>query len=125
MGYQEFKQLKSKNRATYFKCDKRKRVEPLNGDVTVKVSIMKFNGLELKAQRGKFLPLVVNKSCGSQELFCAEYEKLEPHDKGEIKTFEDYVAFYPDATKVTFFESQTNNLHYKSTKRSMESFSAK
>lgn len=53
LGYQE---LKKEKRASYFRCDKKSKkanVENLEEEVTVNVGVMKYDGLEMKAQRGK------------------------------------------------------------------------
>ena len=59
-GYKQFKELKEEKRATYFRRDSREKknrnaTERLDDKVTVNVGFMKYDGVDMKGQRGKSL----------------------------------------------------------------------
>ena len=58
LGYKQFKKLKEEKRATYFRRDSREKknrnaTERLDDKVTVNVGFMKYDGVDVKGQRGK------------------------------------------------------------------------
>ena len=63
---------------------------------------MKYDGLEMKAQRGKTfnMPFKVRKGCGKKELLAAAFAKSKAHNKVDTKTMEHYELLYADATVV-------------------------
>ena len=105
LGYEKYQELKKEKRASYFRCDKKSKkanVENLEEEVTVNVGVMKYDGLEMKAQRGKTfnMPFKVRKGCGKEELMAAAYAKSKAHNKVDTKTMEHYELLYADATVV-------------------------
>ena len=66
----------------------------------VNVSVMKFDGVEMKGQRGKLLPLLTSKSCDRGELFEAAFAKLKAHNQGEMQGIEECELLYSDANVV-------------------------
>lgn len=105
LGYQKYQEMKKEKRATYFRCDKKSKKandENMEEEVTVNVGVMKFDGLEMKAQRGKTfnIPFKVKKACTKEELMAAAYAKSRAHNKPDTKTIEHYELLYPDATVV-------------------------
>ena len=106
LGYKQFKELKEEKRATYFRRDSREKknrsaTERLEDKVTVNVGFMKYDGVDMKGQRGKSLPLTITKSSDRQELMDAAFAKLKAHNTVlEMKAIGDYELWYPDATVV-------------------------
>ena len=41
---------------------------------------MKYDGINMKGQRGKSLPLTITKECDGKELMHADYAKLKAHN---------------------------------------------
>ena len=104
LGYEKYQELKKEKRASHFRCDKKSKkanVENLE-EVTVNVGVMKYDGLEMKAQRGKTfnMPFKVRKGCGKKELMAAAFAKSKAHNKVDTKTMEHYELLYADATVV-------------------------
>ena len=106
LGYKQFKELKEEKRATYFRRDSREKknrnaTERLEDKVTVNVGFMKYDGVDMKGQRGKSLPVTITKSSDRQELMGAVFAKLKAHNTvPEMKAIGDYELLYPDATVV-------------------------
>ena len=101
LGYKQFKELKGEKRATYFRREKKNRnAECLDEKVTVNVGFMKYDGVDMKGQRGKSLPLTITKSSDRKELMDAAFGKLKAHNMAEIKSIGDYELLYSDATVV-------------------------
>ena len=101
LGYKQFKELKEEKRATYFRRDKKnKTAERVDEKVTVNVGFMKYDGMEMKGQRGKSLPLTITKSTDWKELMNAAFSKLKAHNMAEMKSNEDYELLYSDASVV-------------------------
>ena len=106
LGYKQFKELKEEKWATYFRRDSREKknrnaTERLEDKVTVNVGFMKYDGVDMKGQRGKSLPLTITKSSDRQELMDAAFAKLKAHNTvPEMKAIGDYEILYPDATVV-------------------------
>ena len=59
-----------------------------------------YHEVRRKGQRGKSLPLVINKSYGKEELMAVAFSKQKAHNKADMKTIEQYELVYPDATIV-------------------------
>ena len=109
LGYKQFKKLKEEKRATYFRHDSREKknrnaTERLDDKVTVNVGFMKYDGVDMKGQRGKSLPVTITKSSDRKELMDAAFAKLKAHNTvPEMKAIGDYELLYPDATVVEKF----------------------
>jgi hypothetical protein len=81
LGYKQFKELKGEKRATYFRREKKNRnAECLDEKVTVNVGFMKYDGVDMKGQRGKLLPLTITKSSDRKKLMDAAFGKLKAHN---------------------------------------------
>ena len=86
LGHKQFKELKEEKRATYFRRDSREKknrnaTKLLEDKVTVNVGFMKYDGVDMKGQRGKSLPLTITKSSSDrQELMDAAFAKLKTHN---------------------------------------------
>jgi hypothetical protein len=61
---------------------------------------MKYDGVDMKGQRGKSLPLTITKSSDRKELMDAAFGKLKAHNMAEIKSIGDYELLFSDATVV-------------------------
>ena len=65
---------------------------------------MKYDGVDMKGQRGKSLPVTITKSSDRKELMDAAFAKLKAHNTvPEMKAIGDYELLYPDATVVEKF----------------------
>ena len=101
LGYKQFKKLKGEKRATYFRREKKNRhAESVDDKVTVNVGFMKYDGVDMKGQRGKSLPLTITKSTDRKELMDAAFSKLKAHNMAGMKSIGDYELLYSDATVV-------------------------
>jgi hypothetical protein len=82
LGYKQFKELEGEKRATYFRREEKNRnAECVDEKVTVNVGFMKYDGVDMKEQRGKLLPLTITRSSD---------RKLKAHNMAEIKSIGDY-----------------------------------
>ena len=62
---------------------------------------MKYDGVDMKGQRGKSLPVTITKSSDRKELMDAAFAKLKAHNTvPEMKAIGNYELLYPDATVV-------------------------
>ena len=61
---------------------------------------MKYDGVDMKGQRGKSLPLTIAKCSDRKELMDATFGKLKAHNISEIKSIGNFNLLYSHATVV-------------------------
>jgi hypothetical protein len=86
---------------THFRREKKNRnAECADEKGTVNVGFMKYDGVDMKGQRGKSLPLTITKCSDRKELMDAAFDKLKAHNFAEIKSIGNFNLLYSDATVV-------------------------
>ena len=67
----------------------------MDKEVTVSASVMRY-----EKTKKQIVTFSCQKSCEKEELMAVALAKLKAHNKADMKTIEQYVLLYPDATVV-------------------------
>ena len=115
LSLDSYKHFTREERAGHFKPSKSstststitRKSEPLMHNVTIYVEIMKNVKLNLKAVRGKELPLKVKTTINYDDLKKRAIEKHSHHDQS-FCGLEEYVLLYPDGKEALFLPGITS-----------------